>query len=223
MFIKKSRIFILLGFLVFVIGCSLAGVGGFGVQQSPNPLAPSAAIPSAPTGEQPPSGLPANATPAVPTPSQTPTPSPAPSSTASPTPTETEVSFEVGREITIDYLRSLEITGSEITFEQQLANGANYYQYIASYLSEGNRIYGLLTIPFGEPPQGGFKAIVFNHGYIPPTIYRTTERYVAYVNYLARSGFVVFKIDYRGHGQSQGEPSGSYFSPGYTIDFDRSP
>jgi dipeptidyl aminopeptidase/acylaminoacyl peptidase len=44
------------------------------------------------------------------------------------------------------------------------------------------------------------------------------ERYTAYVDHLARSGFVVFKIDYRGHGESQGEPSGSYFSPGYTID-----
>ena len=29
---------------------------------------------------------------------------------------------------------------------------------------------------------------------------------------------MVFKIDYRGHGQSQGQPTGSYFSPGYTID-----
>jgi dipeptidyl aminopeptidase/acylaminoacyl peptidase len=38
------------------------------------------------------------------------------------------------------------------------------------------------------------------------------------VDYLARSGFVVFKIDYRGHGNSGGVPSGSYFSPGYTID-----
>ena len=34
--------------------------------------------------------------------------------------------------------------------------------------SEGNKIYGLLTVPFGDPPEGGFKAIVFNHGYIPP-------------------------------------------------------
>ena len=76
----------------------------------------------------------------------------------------------------------------------------------------------MLTIPFGDPPEGGFKAIIFNHGYVPPGIYRTTERYDAYVNYLATSGFVVFKIDYRGHGSSEGEPQGSYFSPGYTID-----
>jgi dipeptidyl aminopeptidase/acylaminoacyl peptidase len=41
---------------------------------------------------------------------------------------------------------------------------------------------------------------------------------VAYVDALARSGFVVFKIDMRGFGNSEGEPSGSYFSPAYTID-----
>jgi fermentation-respiration switch protein FrsA (DUF1100 family) len=138
--------------------------------------------------------------------------------TATPTPTATEIVFEIGNELTIDYLRNLEITSSEITFEERLASGPNFYRHLVSYVSEGNMIYGLLTIPFAEPPEGGYKAIVFNHGYIPPAVYRTTERYEAYVNYLARSGFVVFKIDYRGHGQSEGEPSGSYFSPGYTID-----
>ena len=144
--------------------------------------------------------------------------SPTPTSTITLTPTITPIVFDVGKEITITYLRDLEITGSEITIEQKLADRSNYYQYLASYISQGNRIYGLLTIPFEDPPEGGYKAIVFNHGYIPPDIYRTTERYAAYVDYLARSGFVVFKIDYRGHGESEGQASGSYFSPGYTID-----
>jgi len=126
--------------------------------------------------------------------------------------------FEVGEELTIAALLEREIAGSEITIEETLADGANYHQYIASYLSEGNRIYGLLTVPFGVAPYGGFKAIVFNHGFIPPASYVTTGRYVAYVDALARSGFVVFKIDLRGHGDSEGEPAGSYFSPAYTID-----
>jgi len=143
-----------------------------------------------------------------------------PSSTRplSPTPTVTEVVFEVGKELAIDYLRDLEISGSPISIEEKLSPGSNYQRYLASYQSEGNTIYGLLTVPFGDPPPGGFKAIVFNHGYIPPTSYRTLERYVAYVDSLARNGFVVFKIDFRGHGNSEGYPSGSYFSPGYTID-----
>lgn len=143
----------------------------------------------------------------------TPTPSPTPAPTSTPTP-----EFEIGNELTIDYLSDLEIEGSPIIFEERLADGANYQQYIASYQSEGNKIYGLFTLPYGDVPEGGFKAIVFNHGYIPPTVYRTTERYVAYVDSLARAGFVVFKIDLRGHGSSEGEPRGAYFSPDYTID-----
>jgi dipeptidyl aminopeptidase/acylaminoacyl peptidase len=147
-------------------------------------------------------------------------PTPTPSSTRTETqfPTETAIVFDIGEEITINYLRNLEITGSEIKFEEQLIDRSNYHQHLVSYVSEGNKIYGLLTIPFVDPPDEGFKAIVFNHGYIPPAAYRTTERYTAYVDYLARNGFVVFKIDYRGHGISQGQPTGSYFSPGYTID-----
>ncbi|MEP0764259.1 MAG: alpha/beta fold hydrolase [Chloroflexota bacterium] len=129
-----------------------------------------------------------------------------------------EDGFEVGADLTIAALLEREIEGSEITFEQQLADGPSYAQHIVSYISEGNKIYGLLTIPFGDVPAGGFKAIVFNHGFIPPASYRTTERYVAYVHTLASHGFVVFKIDMRGHGDSEGEPTGTYYSPAYTID-----
>ena len=129
-----------------------------------------------------------------------------------------DVEFEVGVDLTIAALLELEIEGSEITFEQRLANGPSYAQHLVSYLSEGDRIYGLLTVPFGDVPPGGFKAIVFNHGFIAPSSYQTTERYVAYVHTLASHGFVVFKIDMRGHGNSEGEATGSYFSPGYTMD-----
>jgi dipeptidyl aminopeptidase/acylaminoacyl peptidase len=126
--------------------------------------------------------------------------------------------FAVGDDLTIAALQGRTIEGSEIIIEEVLPTGANYNRYIASYQSEGLKIYGLLTVPFADVPEDGFKAIVFNHGYIPPESYRTTERYVAYVDWLARSSFVVFKIDMRGHGDSEGEPLGSYFSPAYTID-----
>lgn len=120
--------------------------------------------------------------------------------------------------ISIKRLRQQTIDSDVLNIEQELSNGSNYKRYIASYISEGNKIYGLLTIPNAEPPEGGHKAIVFLHGYIPPTQYVTTEKYVSYVDYLARNGFVVFKIDLRGHGKSEGTPSGTYFSPSYTID-----
>jgi dipeptidyl aminopeptidase/acylaminoacyl peptidase len=108
--------------------------------------------------------------------------------------------------------------GSEITIEETLKQGVNYSRYYASYQSEGLKIYALLTIPDGEEPPDGWPAIVFNHGYIPPAQYRTTERYIAYVDWLARSGYIVFRIDYRGHDRSEGEARGAYGDPGYTVD-----
>jgi dipeptidyl aminopeptidase/acylaminoacyl peptidase len=120
--------------------------------------------------------------------------------------------------MTIDSLRAGSYPGSDILIEHELAQGANYRRYYASYLSEGLKIYALLTVPDGDPPPGGWPALVFNHGYIPPEVYRTTERYIAYVDTLARHGYVVFRVDYRGHDQSEGEAQGAYGDPGYATD-----
>jgi dipeptidyl aminopeptidase/acylaminoacyl peptidase len=120
--------------------------------------------------------------------------------------------------ISIPYLRSIKIESTNLNIEQKLADGSNYERFLVSYLSEGNKIYALLTVPKGEKPEGGFQAIVFNHGYIPPKQYSTQGNYVSYVDYLARNGFVVLKIDFRGNGQSEGTASGSYFSSSYTKD-----
>ncbi|MGE5603359.1 MAG: alpha/beta hydrolase family protein [Nitrososphaerales archaeon] len=118
----------------------------------------------------------------------------------------------------IEVMRQQSYPGSAITIEQTLPPGSNYSRYVISYLSEGNKIYALMTVPDGPKPATGWPAIVFNHGYIPPQQYRTTERYVAYVDAIARSGYIVFKSDYRGHGKSDGEPVGAYGFPDYTAD-----
>ncbi|PNY82007.1 alpha/beta hydrolase family protein [Deinococcus koreensis] len=107
---------------------------------------------------------------------------------------------------------------SVLTVRQTLRAGVNYSRQVVSYQSGGLRIDALLTVPSGRAPKGGWPAIVFNHGYVPPQQYRTTERYVAYQDAFARAGFVTLKSDYRGHGRSQGEALGGYFSPGYTTD-----
>lgn len=121
--------------------------------------------------------------------------------------------------LSIERMRARSYPGSALTTRQPLAPGANYQRRIVSYQSDGLRINALLTVPTGTPPKGGWPAIVFNHGYIPPQQYRTTERYVAYVDAFARKGFVVLKPDYRGHGNSQGQPAGTaYWSPEYTTD-----
>ncbi|MDP3726986.1 MAG: alpha/beta fold hydrolase [bacterium] len=121
--------------------------------------------------------------------------------------------------LSIEYMRQQTYPGSEIAIEQTLPSGANYNQYIASYKSDGLKIYALLTVPQGDPStSSGWPVIVFNHGYIQPVEYRTTERYVAYVDAFARAGYIVFKPDYRGHGNSEGKAEGGYGSNAYTRD-----
>src|SRR5512136_2583868 len=144
------------------------------------------------------------------------TPTPAPTST--PTPTATPTNTPTPNPLNIEWLRQHSYPGSDITIEQELPRGSNNRQYIASYQSDGLKIYGLLTIPEGEKPATGWPAIIFNHGFIPPNIYSTTERYVGYVAAIARSGYVVFKPDYRGPGNSEGEATGGYATPAYTVD-----
>jgi len=151
---------------------------------------------------------------ATPSPTLTPTPIP-PSPTPNPTPTATPTP---PHQLSIEYLRQQDYPGKGLTIERELEPGSNYDRYIASYLSEGSKIFALLTVPRGEIPDTGWPVIIFNHGYIPPEQYRTTERYVAYVDGFARNGYIVFRPDYRGHGSSEGESVGAYGHPGYTID-----
>jgi dipeptidyl aminopeptidase/acylaminoacyl peptidase len=120
-------------------------------------------------------------------------------------------------DLTIPALKKREFNSS-LEEKELYANHSSYTSYITSYKSDGLKINGFLTIPNGTKPQEGWPAIVFLHGYIPPSTYKTTERYIDYVDYLARNGFVVFKIDLRGHGDSEGEATGAYFSTDYIVD-----
>ncbi|MBV6395656.1 MAG: hypothetical protein HFACDABA_01234 [Anaerolineales bacterium] len=158
---------------------------------------------------------------AAPAPTSTRTRTPlAPAFTPSVTlpPTMTFTPTPVPHFMSIEALRAREYPGSEIIIERELRRGESYSRYYAYYLSDELKIYALLTVPDGEMPEGGWPAIVFNHGYIPPEIYVTTERYVNYVDRLARAGYIVFRIDYRGHDQSEGEATGAYGDPGYLAD-----
>jgi dipeptidyl aminopeptidase/acylaminoacyl peptidase len=119
--------------------------------------------------------------------------------------------------LSIQALQEGEYPGSDLVIEQTLTPGSNYQRYIASYKSEGLKIYALLTIPNGVKPETGWPVVIFNHGYIPPAQYKTTERYIAYTDAFSRNGYIVLRSDYRGHGNSEGSGN-SYGSNGYSID-----
>lgn len=120
--------------------------------------------------------------------------------------------------LTLTYLAQQETPGGPITVEQVLTPGSNYDRYLVSYLSEGLKINAYMTVPRGEQPATGWPAIIFNHGYVPPQIYRSTERYIAYQDAFARAGYLLFRPDYRGHAFSEGEARGAYGAPDYSID-----
>ncbi|HSX40212.1 MAG TPA: alpha/beta fold hydrolase [Candidatus Saccharimonadales bacterium] len=114
---------------------------------------------------------------------------------------------------------------SSLVVGQRLPGGTNYYQYIAFYMSDGLKIYGLLTVPIESStqvkPKSGWPTILFNHGYINPQTYQTDPsvgQYASYLPVFAENGYVVFKPDYRGNGNSEGQPEGAYYSNAYIID-----
>lgn len=120
--------------------------------------------------------------------------------------------------LSIEYMRRKKYPGSDITVEEILPPGSNYNRYIISYKSDGLKIFALFTVPNGKKPAAGFPVVIFNHGYIPPEQYLTTEKYILYTDAFSRNGYIVLKSDYRGHGNSEGNPEGAYYSPAYTID-----
>lgn len=123
--------------------------------------------------------------------------------------------------LTIQAMRQRSYPGSVITIEKQLSNASNYRQYIVSYLSDGLKIYALLTVPIGQKPANGWPVIIFNHGYLTPETYQTfpsVGQYAAYFPVFSSNGYIVFKPDYRGNGNSEGNPEGAYYSPAYAID-----
>ena len=88
-------------------------------------------------------------------------------------------------------------------------------------MSEGLKIYALLTVPTGEKPKDGWPVILFNHGYIAPQTYQTyptVGQYATYYPVFSSNGYIVFKPDYRGNGNSEGSPQGAYYSPAYATD-----
>ncbi len=122
------------------------------------------------------------------------------------------------QDMTIPYLRSRTYQ-SKLNDTELISNNGSYNSYLTSYQSDGFKINALLTKPTGEKPAGGWPAVVFVHGYIPPSQYQTNgAAYSAYVDYIARNGFVVLKIDLRGHGNSEGQAGGGYYGSDYIVD-----
>ena len=114
---------------------------------------------------------------------------------------------------------------------------APYNSYLASYRSDGLRLYTRVDVPASTPPKGGYPVLIFTHGYVgieeAPTFhfsYTDKSMYAELIDAYVDAGFVVLTPGYRGHGVANGVyaegieymkkwDNGSYVSPVfYAVD-----
>ncbi len=105
--------------------------------------------------------------------------------------------------LSIPSLAHRDYEGGEIRIEKKVKTNKSFTSYIASYSSDGLKIYTLLTIPNTPKPANGFPVIIVNHGYINPAVYDTVSSYKSITDYFSQNGYLVLKPDYRGNGKSE--------------------
>jgi dipeptidyl aminopeptidase/acylaminoacyl peptidase len=88
------------------------------------------------------------------------------------------------------------------TLEENSAYTRSYITYKSGALS----ISGIMNMPKGTPPEGGFPVLFLNHGFIDPAIYTNGRGLKREQDYLVRRGYVVVHSDYRNHAESDKDP-----------------
>jgi dipeptidyl aminopeptidase/acylaminoacyl peptidase len=127
------------------------------------------------------------------------TTSPSRTSTSPPTTTPKAEAPPVRNRISLPTLMRENFPGGRIRREQLVLANDAYTRHEITYPSGGVTVSGVLLRPRGKGP---FPAVVLNHGYIEPSIYRSGQGLSREQDYLARAGFVVLHTDYRGHAGS---------------------
>lgn len=96
-----------------------------------------------------------------------------------------------------------------------LSKNNSFTRYQLEYPSDGLKIQGYVNVPnkgLAHP------VVVMLHGYVTPSRYRTLDYTTRYADDLARSGFIVFHPNFRGHGGSQGKADADPFRSDYARD-----
>lgn len=125
-----------------------------------------------------------------------------------------------GKNSFIESLRKREFRGGEIKIEQTPSQNDSFTSYQISYPSDNLKIYGMMNVPEGDPPAGGFPVVILNHGYFNAASFTSGDGTHAMADILAANGYITLASDYRGFGKSEdalSQRSGGH-RPEYAID-----
>ncbi|MGH3588285.1 MAG: alpha/beta hydrolase family protein, partial [Pseudonocardia sp.] len=151
-----------------------------------------------------------SATSAAPSASTTPTPTPATRQTP---PLE---SPERVNPVSLPALMQKKYDGRALRLGEVIVQTDAYTQRFATFKSGALTISGIMNVPSGE---GRFPVLVLAHGYIDPDIYVNGQGLRREQDWLARAGFAVLHVDYRGHASSDdGRDTEERLRLGYTED-----
>ena len=111
-------------------------------------------------------------------------------------------------ESTVDFyfsnLSKIEITPSEITIGEKLAENSIFESFLVSYRVFELKEYAVLNVP---KAKGKFPIVILDHGYLPPEKYISGDGTRARDEF-TKNDFITISPDYRGHGKSDGSALG---------------
>lgn len=105
-----------------------------------------------------------------------------------------------GHEFFIETLRELPPEGNDFSIQAQLPGAPAYDSFLISYKSGDLVLSGIMTVPRGAVPDGGYPVLILNHGLIYPSIYYSGRGSRRERDFFARNGYVTIHPDYRGYG-----------------------
>lgn len=103
-----------------------------------------------------------------------------------------------GSEYFIETLRKNAIRGKDFKIDRLLSKNSVYRKVGVSYKSGDLKISGIMNIPTGKVPPGGFPILILNHGLIHPSVYFSGRGSKREQDLFARKGYVTIHPDYRG-------------------------
>ncbi len=109
--------------------------------------------------------------------------------------------------ISLPALMDKDFNGRELKLVRILEENSVYTRHYITYKSGDLTISGIMNIPKGAIPEGGWPVLFLNHGHIDTSVYSNGRGLRREQDYLARHGFAVLHSDYRDHAQSDKDPN----------------